>query len=68
MQNTSGTQSQNQPNRDRQEKTGQHSQQGGNDSSKSSSNVNQNDQRNQTRPSNEAPAKGGQTTHADGNK
>jgi hypothetical protein len=68
MQNTSGTQSQNQPNRDQQSRTGQATQQGGNDSSKSSSNVNQNDQRNQNRPSNEAPAKGGQPAHSGGNK
>jgi hypothetical protein len=69
MQTTSGTQSHNQPDRDQQMKTGQqHSQQGGSDSSKSSSNVNQNDQRNQNKTGNEAPVKGGQHSQSGGNK
>jgi hypothetical protein len=69
MQNTSGTQSQNQPNRDEQTKGGQHSQQGGShDSTKSPTNVNENDQRNENRPSNESPVKGGQPPRAGGNK
>ena len=69
MQNTSGTQSQNQPNRNDQVKGGQHSHQGGsNDSTKSSTNVNENDQSNQNRPGNEAPVKGGQPPRGGGNK
>ena len=68
MQNTSGAQSQNQPHRDEQTKGGQHNQQGANDSTKSSSNVNENDQRNQSRPGNEQPSKTGQPSRAGGNK
>jgi hypothetical protein len=69
MQNTSGTQSQNQPNRDDQVKGGQPSHQGSsNDSTKSSTNVNESEQRNQNRPSNEAPVKGGQPPRQGGNK
>jgi hypothetical protein len=58
MENT-GNQGQNQPKRDDQVKGGQHSQQGGS-SDRPSKNVNENDQRSQSRPGNEAPVKGGQ--------
>jgi hypothetical protein len=67
MQNTSNTQSQNQPNRDDQSKGGQHSQQGGHNDSTKALNVNENDQRNQNRPAKES-VKGGQPSRAGGNK
>jgi hypothetical protein len=68
MQNTSNTQSQNQPNRDDQSKAGQHSQQGGHNDSTKALNVNENDQRNQNRPAKESSVKGGQASRAGGNK
>jgi len=72
MQNTSGNQSQNQPNRNDQVKGGQHSHQGGsNDSKNSPTDINENDQHNQNRPGKEAPVKGvkgGQPPRAGGNK
>jgi hypothetical protein len=68
MQNTSNTQTQNQPNRDDQSKAGQHSQQGGHNDSTKALNVNENDQRNQNRPAKESSVKGGQPSRAGGNK
>jgi hypothetical protein len=65
MQNTSGNQGQNQstPNRDQQSKGGQHSHQGNDTSnmSKTNANENENDQRGQNRPGQEASVKGGQS-------
>ena len=68
MQNTSNTQSQNQPNRDDQSKAGQHSQQGGHKDSTKALKVKENDQRNQKRPGKESSVKGGQPSRAGGNK
>jgi hypothetical protein len=68
MQNTSSTQSQNQPNRGDQSKGGQHSHEGGSHDSTKSMNVNENDQRRQNSPAKESPVKGDQPSRADGDK
>jgi len=60
MQNTSGTQSQNQPRREDQVKGGQHSHQGGSNDSSKPSNADEHEQKNQNRSGSEAPMKGGQ--------
>jgi hypothetical protein len=69
MQNTSGSQgnSPSNPTREEQSKGGQHSHQGSNDATKSS-NVNENDQRNQGRSGQESAGKSGQPAPSGGNK
>jgi hypothetical protein len=67
MQNTSGTQSQNQPKREDQVKGGQHSHQSGSNDSSKPSNVNEHEQKNQSRSGNETPMKGGQPPRSGGN-
>jgi|HubBroStandDraft_3_1064219.scaffolds.fasta_scaffold3045579_1 hypothetical protein len=68
MQNTSSTQSQNQPNRDDQSKGGEHSHEGDSHDSTKSMNVNVLDQRRQNRPAKETPVKGDQPSRAGGDQ